>query len=76
MKCPVYLDSQKSECKKIIMNAFLCAIFGGQGLQFFLPQTPHYYSNINIITHPITIVVRGLGKKKLQNLTTKHENEG
>ena len=43
----------------------------GQILQLFPAQTPHYYNDINI-THTNTLVVRSLGRKKLQNLTAKN----
>ena len=43
----------------------------GQILQLFPAQTPLYYNDINI-THTNTLVVRSLGRKKLQNLTAKN----
>ena len=38
----------------------------------FVPQkTPHYYSTIDI-THPITVVVRCLGREKLPKMEMTH----
>ena len=65
INCPVYLDCQKSEYKKNYKTPFLwvISIFGGQILQLFPPQIPHYYMSINI-TYPTTIIVRCLGWEK------------